>query len=88
MPKYRMKQPSIEARQLTVDNMEELARWCNGSIKGTSLPPEDRIIQIQSHFHNGELDLEVGDWIILFGSMTFHGLGDAYFRENFILIGE
>lgn len=62
MPYYRKKPVVIEARELTVDNLEELEAWCKGSIKGTKLPREQRVIDIQTL--EGEMRAEIGNYII------------------------
>lgn len=60
--KFRKKPVVIEAQQLTVFNLEELERWCKGSIKGLRLPANQRVIDIQTL--EGEMRAEIGDWII------------------------
>ena len=60
--KFRKKPVVIEAHQLTVFNLEQLERWCNGSIKGLRLPAKERVIAIQTL--EGEMVANVGDWII------------------------
>lgn len=62
MPAFRKKPVVIIARRLTTENQEELADWCNGKLRGTRLPVADRIIQIETL--EGEMDANVGDWII------------------------
>lgn len=53
---------AVEALQVSVENTEELARWCSGSIKSTALPAEEREIEVS---FNGEEDrAAVGDWIL------------------------
>lgn len=60
--KYRKKPVVIEVHQLTIYNQEELEAWCNGSIKGTKLPVEQREIEIQTL--EGDHRAKVGDFII------------------------
>lgn len=60
--KFQKKPVVIEARQLRVDNMESIEAWCHGSIKGMRLPPEERIIHIQTL--EGEMTARINDWII------------------------
>lgn len=45
MPHFRHRKPTVEARQLTVDNLDEIEAWCGGSIRGTKLPAEQRVIR-------------------------------------------
>jgi hypothetical protein len=60
--KFRKKPVVIEARQLTVDNLESVEEWCKGSIKGTALPREERVIDIYTL--EGEMRADIGDWVI------------------------
>ena len=60
--KFKKKPVVIEAKQLTISNLESLEQWCKGSIKGRALPPEERVIDIWTL--EGEMRAEIGDWII------------------------
>ena len=62
MPMFRRKVMTLEAFQLREDNIEQLEKWCNGSIKGTKLHVSERCIDIQTD--SGEQRAEMGDWII------------------------
>lgn len=85
--KRRNKAP-IEAYKLTVENMSKLAEWCKGSVKGTSLPPEDRIVQFYSPYYPaGECDVEIGDYIVKEGDQ-FSVYNDHAFNKHFESLGE
>lgn len=60
--KYRKKPVVIEAEFITEGNMDRVAEWCRGSVRGIKLPPKDRVIQIQTL--EGELEIGPGNWII------------------------
>ena len=62
MTKYRKKPVVIEANELTTDSIERLEKWCNGNIKGISLPIEKRCIDIWTL--EGEMRADMGDYII------------------------
>lgn len=62
MPMFRKKPVVVEARLLTVNSLETVERWCNGSIKGTKLPRLHQAIDIQTL--EGEMRANIGDWII------------------------
>lgn len=65
MPLFRKKPVVVEARQLLatdVSEMEALAAWCGGRVRGYSLPIDQRIIQIDTL--EGEMEASPGDWII------------------------
>lgn len=53
----------VEAVQVTVANLEEVADWCKGSVHGTLLPEGQRIIEVHNA-HGEELTASVGDWIV------------------------
>lgn len=60
--KFRKKPVVVEANLLTEDNLYTMETWCNGSIKGTKLPKNQRVIHIQTL--EGEMEANIGDWII------------------------
>jgi len=65
MPKFRKKPVIVEARRFDCDVIHkqyDLADWCNGLLRGTSLPYHSRIISIQTR--EGEMEASFGDWII------------------------
>lgn len=65
MPNFRKKPVVVEARQFnqcTTKEQHELADWCFGLLRGISLDPEQRVIQIQTL--EGEIEASYGDWII------------------------
>lgn len=62
MPMFRKLPVEVEAQRVTVNSLEQVARWCNGSVKGTALPLHQRVIDIQTL--EGEMRADVGDWII------------------------
>lgn len=70
----------MDAVQYTVGNVEELAAWCHGAIRGTLLPPQERIIQFYNH-EDGEQEASVGDWIMRRSNGTFIRHSDKEMRE-------
>lgn len=65
MPNFRKKPVVIEARlfdQQMIADQERLADWCNGKLRGITLEPEQRVIQIPTL--EGEIEASYGDWII------------------------
>lgn len=62
---WRKKSVVIQARQFTLEdaqNPASIEAWCNGRVRGTRLPAEQRIIQIDTL--EGEVEGRIGDWII------------------------
>ena len=73
--------PTIEAWQLTPDTLKFLAKWCNGSIKGTKLPVEEQVIDIWDSFYDCEIRAEMGDYII-----KHYGYFSVMTSDKFVLI--
>jgi hypothetical protein len=79
----------FEARLVTINNLEEIARWCNGAVKGTKLPAEQRIIQWyeQNTIDGGhELEVRVGCWLVKWGSQGFHALTNEQLHKHFTIV--
>lgn len=76
--------PTLEAVRYTVENAEALERWCNGRLRGTLLPPEERSIQFDA-LDGHEYDCEVGDWIVKRPDGRFARFTDDEFHANFNL---
>ena len=62
MQKFRRKPIEVEAVQLTVENIGEVAKWCNGCVKEMGRGPRQMAIDIPSP--EGGLRALIGDWII------------------------
>ncbi len=61
---YTPKRQDVEARLLTEDNINELEKWTEGSIKGTKLPIKDRVLDIWDTFTDSELRVNMGEVIV------------------------
>lgn len=63
-PKLVRKRPiTAEAQQFNCSDLqaqETLAAWCKGKLRGTKLPPTERVILLGE----GEMEASFGDWII------------------------
>lgn len=53
----------VDARCVSVHNLELLAEWCKGQVRGTALPRSKRIVQFTDHMEI-EQDAKIGEWII------------------------
>ena len=60
--RFRKRPVIIEAMRVGERTLESVANWCGGSVKGVRLPPDMRVIDIQTL--EGEMRANVGDWII------------------------
>lgn len=65
----------IEAIRLTVDNLEEVEKFCKGKLKGTLLPPEQQVIEFYNYL-GVEDELEVGEYLVK------TEIGFIKFRDN------
>jgi hypothetical protein len=81
LPKFRKKPVIVEARQLTEDNHEAIARWCHGRHRGVLLPSADQTVQIDTL--EGEMSALVGDWIIRGVQGEFYPCRDDIFRATY-----
>lgn len=79
MPKRYRAKTEVEAAKVTVSNMTRVEDWCKGSIKGTSLPPEERVIEVQTLA--GEMTAEIGDYIVKFPQGEFYILTEDTFNS-------
>lgn len=63
-----------------LDAQERMADWCKGRLRGTKLPAQDRIIQIDT-LDGGEAEANFGDWILREASGRFRVLPEAELRK-------
>lgn len=92
MPYFTLRDGSIEARQVTADdlalqNREDAAllQWCNGSLAGTHLPVTIRAILVNDLDDQQEASL--GNWIVSFPE-TFEVYDDDTFQSLFIEVAD
>lgn len=81
--KYVKKPLYVQAVQITKENFEEIAEWCQGEIKNENASnPQHRYIYIQTHNPNNARQSQaiVGDWILhtdrgykIYTPMAFEG---------------
>lgn len=76
---YRYRTATIAAIRLDAGNLEEVEALCNGHIKGTKLPREERIIHFNAR--GEEHEIRMGDWLVcdrgnlyVYNSEHFNGL--------------
>jgi hypothetical protein len=82
MNPYIRPEEKVEAVRLTPENLTEVETWCQGSIKGTSLPPEYRCIDLQND--GIEVRAEIGDWIIKGADGKFITCTDKTFTKQYV----
>ena len=62
--KYAPKFILVDAVKVTEENLEEVALLCKGSVRGTKLPPKDRIIEFHNKLYDSTLHVNVGEWLM------------------------
>jgi hypothetical protein len=74
----------MEARLVTIDNLEEIERWVNGSIKGISLPREQRVIRwYDQNLEGGDMEARIGNYVVKFHLQGFAVYDHNYFWKYF-----
>jgi hypothetical protein len=82
--KYRKRPVVIEARQLTPENMAELAKWSGGKIDEIGLRPEERAINIWTR--EGRMRASIGDFIIRGIKGEFYPCKPDIFEQTYELV--
>lgn len=52
-----------KAVRLSPDNLDAVAAWCGGNVKGIKRPPEHRVIDFYDQ-NQSEQRAECGDWLV------------------------
>ena len=77
----------LKARQVTEENLDRVARWCHGRVRGKMLPRSQQYVQIDLS-RGGEDEANVGDWIVLDSVMEFRVLSDKQIRKGYEYMGK
>jgi len=85
MAKYRNKPVIVEAYRVWTDNIDLVAEWCGGQVKGVKLPINERCIDIQTL--EGEIRVEIGDYIIKGVKGEFYPCKFEMFKMTYELVG-
>lgn len=86
MPHFKKLPVVIEAHYFAAEDSQQrmVEAWCGGSIKGTRLPIEERVIHIQTL--EGEMEGKVGDWIIKGVAGEFYPCKPEIFIQTYTLV--
>lgn len=85
--KYIANPTVIEAALVTENNLEKVANWCNGAVKGIKLSKADRIIQWHNKLHDSELEAKVGEYIVKgVHPGDFYPCNAEVFKEKYIIL--
>lgn len=83
---------AVEARQVTAENLNEIAKWCDGRVMDASIleldspEGEQLCIEVSQTNYDGEgrtVFAYTGDWIVLHEQSRFMVYTDRYFSKNF-----
>jgi hypothetical protein len=78
MSQFIRKPVIVEARQITRDNIYELAKWCGGYANVIQVDP-DIVIRKSKNTERGW----IGDWIIKDVEDEFYTCGSTVFEESY-----
>lgn len=81
MARYRKRPVEIEAVQLTLDNMSEVAEWCGGKVY--SRPPMRAITGLSIQTLEGEMAANFGDYIIRGIAGEFYPCRKDIFEDSY-----
>lgn len=78
---FRKKPVVVEARQVTVFNIDELEHWCGGTVHNWHVAAKYRVISIPTL--EGVMEAHVGDWIIRGVADEFYPCKDSIFQATY-----
>lgn len=73
----------VEAIRLTEDNLEEVAEWCGGAIKGTKLTRDLQVVEVWNARTETEVVACIGDWLVKDSATGFELYDDEDFKSVF-----
>lgn len=79
--KYKKKPIPIDAKRITVFNLEEIADWCGGKVTKVTADAKYRLIAIKTL--EGSMEAAVGDWILKGVKGEFYPCRNDIFEETY-----
>ena len=81
----RPKQSPMMTVRLTPKNLEAVAEWVSGHVKGTKLPPDQRVVEWYDQAFSGDTQVtaEVGQYIIKYGINSFSVVNEDTLNKLF-----
>jgi hypothetical protein len=83
MKTYNRKRTKVFAMRLNEDNLEEVAEWCGGAIKGTKLQRSWRVVEVWNKLTETETRVRIGEWLVEDSFGNFFMVPDRYFSDLF-----
>lgn len=90
--KFARKPFYVDAVQVTAENMEEVAKWCEGDLRKTSKPEgaQDEMyirVRVQKPLNDRQTKAFVGDWV-LYTSTGYKVYPPKSFDKSFVPVNE
>lgn len=85
--KYARKPFDVEAVQVTADNLEEIVKWCGGTLVENSENDLHIKVDVKNAMNDRQAMAFVGDWILLAGT-SYKVYTDRAFKKNFAPVGD
>lgn len=88
--KFQHRIDEIEAVQITEDNIEELAVWCNGEVLNAfkAVDPSNGKHVLSVWTSRGTVELSIGHWLIKNSAGRFEGMTDENFQQKYVVAQE
>jgi len=83
--RFRKKPVTVEALRVDELNIEAVAEWCGGSVRGVMLPKDQWVIEIETL--EGSMRADVGDWVICGIAGEFYPCKPDIFAKTYELVG-
>lgn len=82
------KQTPMMSVKLTPENLEHVAEWVSGHVKGLKLPPEQRVVEWYDQAFSGDTQVtaEVGQYIIKYGINSYSVVNEDSLNKLFTRI--
>lgn len=82
---YRKKAVSVEARQVNLANLDQVAKWCNGIVRRRedNFSPRIQIMTLE-----GVVTAQLGDWVIKGVMGEFYPCRDDIFQMTYEPVNE
>ena len=82
MPYFRKKPVALEARPVTVENLEEISEWCHGRHRAVQRPRDEQFIQIDTL--EGEVEAYPGKHHVMKGIQgEFYPIRNDILRDSY-----
>lgn len=81
--KYQRKPFVVDAVRVTRDNLEEVAKWCNGELKAVDGQEPYVYVRVAMPISERSKQAFVGDWVVYMSATGFKVFRHKSFKKNF-----